>query len=288
MPALTAPAHWSDQLDDRLGRIGWPDLGDSSVWLWWFARSLSLLEDRGWFALIGPPENTPPERAPSEGPRGELFGTAETIFALRWLAEDFVATGDPFADTEPYWNEWCDVLGIPLTGVREAARRLPGWEAVAEDVKDTLECSDDPADYEDHAEYEEHYLAEREQALAIQSLLLIVVRKRQTITRMLIDAWGGPTRFYEALYATCHSSYLYDHFSEADFDEDETEPATKSDVTAFEQLLEKCYARQVNELAGLALATSLNDGGFEERAEVFGWVLEDCPVRVTGCPAFLG
>jgi len=284
MPALTAPAHWSDQLDDRLGRIGWPDLGDASVWLWWFARSLSLLEDHGWFTLIGAEASEP-----GAGGQGELFGTAETIFALRWLAEDFVVTGDPFADTEPYWDDWCEALGIPLTGVREAARRLPGWQAVAEDVNHTLECSDDPDDYESHQEYEELYLAEREQALAIQSLLMIVVRKRKTITRMLIDSWGGETRFYEGLYATCHSSYLYDGFGDADDGDPEGAPAaSKPDVTAFEQLLDKCYAGQVNELAGLALATSLDDGGFEERAEVFGWVLDDCPVRVTGCPAFLG
>lgn len=272
--------HWSHEFDEVMDKLGWPDLGDRKVWRWWFARSLSMLEQHGWFELL---------RGELGGlTTGELTSERDTIFALRWLAEDYCSVIDSYG-YEPDWHDWFDALEIPRWGQIPAARDHKAWNEVICIVKEELGIPDDPSEYVDE-DTKRVMEEELDASLTTQSMLLVIAEKRRSIVRLLIKTWGGHHRLYQSLFAAVHSSdsgmvecddddlYLDDEVEEV------AEDAGK--LEKFEKLLERWRGMEVNELANeaLQLPNSLADLG--EKLSAHGWVYEDCPIRVQGSPQF--
>jgi hypothetical protein len=270
--------HWSDHFDEWLERLGLPDLGDGHVWRWWFARSLAMLEQHGWFELL--------EGESESGDIPKAYPIEETFFALRWMAEDYCDAVDD-SEYQPYWDEWLDALGIDLSQPYESAKRHPAWEEVVDTAEEEAPISDDPRDYEDEFAREED--EQRLQSLlALQSLLLVVAQKRKAIAKILSEAWGGPHRLYQSFFATTQTNpWLYENPDDfMDDDDEEEDDSGDNDPEAFESILKRWQGMAVNELANEALEV---DGSFADMGVKLAgnaWVYHDCPVRVQGYPEF--
>lgn len=273
--------HWSHEFDEVMDKLGWPDLGDWKVWRWWFARSLSILEQHGWFELLW---------GELGGlTTGELAPERETIFALRWLVEDFCSEVDGYGEYDPYWHDWFDALEIPRWGQIPAALKHQVWPEVESQARYEVGVPDDPAEYDDEI-IRQTVEDELDSSLTTQSMLLVIAEKRRSSVRILMEAWGGHDRLYQSLFAALHSTSGViesdDDGLYADEQSDEDEEGA-GHIEAFETLLDRWRGITVNELAkeSLELPDSLAELG--ERLTGHGWVYEDCPIRVSGSPEFL-
>lgn len=273
--------HWSHEFDEAMDRLGWPDMGDWKVWRWWFARSLSMLEQHGWFELL---------RGELGGlTTGELTPERDTIFALRWMVEDFCSEVDGYGEYDPYWHDWFEALEIPRWGQIPAAQKHQAWPEVESQARHEVGVPDDPAEYDDEI-IRQAVEDELDASLITQSMLLMIAEKRRSIVRILIEAWGGHHRLYQSLCAALHSTSgvlesdndgLY-----ADEESDETGEGA-DDLEAFEALLDRWRGMSVNKLANEAIELPGSLAELGGRLSGHGWVYEDCPIHVSGCPAFL-
>lgn len=268
--------HWSDHFDEWLERLGWPDLGDSDVWRWWFARCLAILEQHGWFELLET------EEVPAGGHEG--YPIQETYIALRWMAEDFCSAVDD-SEYQPYWDEWLDAIGMQVFRPYESAKRHRAWPDVMETTESEAELSD-PADYENDESLRIEDEETLESALALQSVLLVVAEKRKAMAKILIKAWGGPHRLYQSMYAAVHSTVSLYMPVEAYDDEDEDESQRGEGPEAFESMLKRWKGMEVNALANESLDVGGTLAEFSRKLGGHGWVYEGCPVRVQGYPEF--
>lgn len=268
--------HWSDHFDEWLERLGWPDLGDSDVWRWWFARCLAILEQHGWFELLDSEGDSAGEQ--------EGYPIQETYLALRWMAEDFCSAVDD-SEYQPYWEEWMDAVGISPSGPYESAMKHPAWAEVVETVEYEAPMSDDPRDYEDESVREEDEHRQRS-LLTLQSVLLVVVEKRKAIAKILIKGWGGPHRLYQSMYAAVHSTLSIHMPTNVYDDEDEAEPQHDEGPEAFECILKRWKGMEVNALASESLDVGGTLASLSRKLGGHGWVHEGCPVRVQGYPEF--
>lgn len=272
--------HWSEVLDNRLSELPSPDLGDDAVWRWWFARSMSGLEDRGWFELL--PSDPTIDASPAD----------QTLLVLRWLAEDYCAEIDSDADYEPWWEDWFDALGFPNVEIRTAATRDPEWARIVEDAafeSDYIEDLDILAQAPtDEEEAENRRMFQKE--LATQSILWVAERQRRAIFKHLAAAWGGMPRLAQSLYAAVHSGGMppdgEDDGWDDDHDHDHDEDGQYADAPA--SLLSRVQGRAINELADSAFDLDSTVSSFGETLRGWEWVSSGCPVVTQGAPAYLG
>lgn len=258
--------------------IGYFDLGDMEAWEWWFKNVWRRLEASKWFD----------ELCVRDSP---VYGTQQriTLFALRWIAEDFVSVLDGASD--PEWEDWVSTLGLDAEKLLAVVRGHESWAAIEEDIRDytgEAEIYDDPAYTGLKRQEHEEELMSR---LLPQAACFAAARQRQRLVRWLRRIFVRSEHFSQSLWAVAH----YDGagpFGE-DHGDNEDEVAAIGDEGPFahesDPDLTPEMAAKLNRIAMSAFTDSLDfDSETAERLNAWEWVENGCRISNQGCPEYFG
>jgi hypothetical protein len=259
-------------------QIGAFDLGSMDAWSWWFKNIWRRLEASKWFE----------ELCVRDSP---VYATQQriTLFALRWIAEDFVAVLDGL--TDPEWREWIGLLDLDADKLLGVVRGHPQWTGIEDEIREELgeaEVYDDPDDTEQAQKDHDEELNSR---LLPQAACFAAAHQRQRLASWLRRLFVRSDQLFQSLWsvthcgdtrlvgATCQDQAQYGDLCDksAPFDP-ESDPDLSTELAA-----------QLNTVATASLTDSLGiDAETAERMSAWEWVAGGCRVRSQGYPQYIG
>lgn len=267
-----------DEAWSIIKQIGPFDLGAMEAWQWWFKNAWRRLEASKWFE----------ELCVRDSP---VYATQQriTLFALRWIAEDFVSVLDGASD--PEWDEWISMLDLDADKLLAVVRGHQQWPAIEEEIQDETgeaEIYDDPAYTELMRQEHEEVLLSR---LLPQAACFAAALQRQRLVPWLRRIFVRPEHLFQSLWGVAQcgcagplGEACGDHDDEYITAEDDWPFAHESDPDLTPEL-----AATLNSIAMAAFTDGFGFGAETGlRMKAFEWVEGGCRIRSQGEPQYFG
>jgi hypothetical protein len=254
--------------------MGWPDPGEPMAWRWWWIRTWTRLDENGWFddfAVAGTPGHDLQQRL--------------TVFALRWIQEDFCDAIEDYENV-PYWEDWLAALAIDANCLLHVARGISQWPNIESKVMEDLGLPEREnfSDDDLFREAMEIFEAEKQSALRLQAVCLVAAQMRHALVKALDRVWSDRSRLFASMWA-CTKRLDSAGGNSLHVVEEDSEP----ELEGADSTLSVEEAMAINQSADAVFTEPITfDPETGERLNAFIWVIEGCNIRVRGYPGYLG
>lgn len=256
-------------------QIGKFDLGMTRAWEWWFKNVWRRLEASKWFEEI----------CVRDSP---VYATQQriTLFALRWIAEDFIEVLDGLS--EPDWVDWIFRLQLDADKLLDVVRGHEKWPRIEADIREELGEPDIFEDLGEDADARMIHETELYSQLLPQAACFAAALHRQRLVPWLRKLFPRTEHLFQSLWcvARCGDAvWCDDEHDEASAGTDEGWPFDyHSDPDLSPDL-----ALQLNTLAMAVFTDCLEfDADSAERMNAWEWVAGGCRIRIQGSPQYFG
>lgn len=258
--------------------IGCLDLGSMEAWKWWFKNVWRRLEASKWFEEI----------CVRDSPVYPIQQRI-TLFALRWIAEDFVNVIDGSSD--PDWDEWISMLGLDADQLLGVVRGHSQWPAIEAEIREDLGEEDVYADTEEGDSERQWHEDEVMSQLLPQAACFAAAMQRRRLFLWLRRIFVRSEHLFQSLWGVAHCGGA-GQFGEVFNDHDDEYTPTDIGWPFAQESDPDLPPKLAAKLNRIAMAVFTDSIGFDqetaERLKAWEWVEGGCRIRSQGYPQYAG